>query len=594
MKKRFVAKPLVIALGLVLAAPAMAVDWSLKESNIYMKFLDGDRNGEDNSATEHGGCPFDCGPEYSGDTATGADQGQWTELNIQVRATVNSQVEAGFRVQSRSSASYWSEFGFKDEDNPDKSMNSRKFMKLRGAYIQLTPGYGWLNEARIGSSQWAMFDPFTVGAMRYIDRDNINGFYFKGKAGPATWEAARVTMPEYLAFNWGNGVNTAPYNGDDTQKGEATYIAQVRMPIGPTKFTASAQTFSDHDVDPGDTNPLNGTDVNTIFKNNVYALKLEGAAADGIDLKGAIYRSTSSTPAGILGQTWGLTPRSDISDNAYKLDAVFSALPVDNLNVSYQYFNIGEGFFSIAAARRESDVLLTEGSESAWYNWGNNTWLGGSAHDSYHQGVHRGADNDYIDFNESPVEQVIGWKGHTLLVNYEIADTPMSFEYTMIDYNNNWQGYNPSGPLSGWYALNQDRETKIAVFKASHTFRIAGGLDTAFKYKWVNDEDGRNTSVATDNTETEDSGYSITVGNQLHDHVYGSLSYGRYSRDITDSGVSYENDKDILSAKVSYSLGGFEMGLLAQWIDGEGDPGRTGTSTDVSQYRLKATAQVTF
>lgn len=587
MKKRFVAKPLVIALGLVLAAPVMAVDWSLKESNIYMKFLDGDRNGEpnDNDVTGPG--------SGSGDTASGADQGQWTELNIQVRATVNAQVEAGFRVQSRSSASYWSEFGFKNEDGTTSgSTNHKKFMKLRGAYIQLTPGYGWLNEARIGSSQWAMFDPFTVGAIRYIDRDNINGFYFKGKAGPATWEAARVTMPEYLGFNWGNGPICC--GNDDVQKGEATYIAQVRMPIGPAKFTASAQTFSDHDVDATDTNPLDGTDVRTIFKNNVYAVKLEGAPIDGIDLKGAFYRSSSSTPSGVLGETWSVTPRSSISDNAYKLDAVFSALPVENLNISYQYFNIGEGYFSIAAARRESDVLLTEGSESAWYNWGNNTWLGGSAHDSYHQGVHRGADNDFIDFNESPVEQVIGWKGHTLLVNYEFADTPMSFEYTMIDYNNNWQGYNPSGPLSGWYALNQDRDTKIAVFKANHTFRVAGGLDTAFKYKWVKDKDGRNTSLATDNTQTEDSGYSITVGNQLHDHVYGSLSYGRYSRDITDSGVNYENDKDILSAKVSYSLGGFEMGLLAQWIDGEGDPGRTGTRSDVSQYRLKATAQVTF
>ncbi len=586
MKKRFVAKPLVVALGLVLAAPAMAVDWSLKESNIYMKFLDGDRNGEANSPTEGG-----VGGN-SGDTASGADQGQWTELNIQVRATVNSQVEAGFRVQSRSSASYWSEFGFKDEDNPAKTMNSRKYMKLRGAYIQLTPGYGWLNEARIGSSQWAMFDPFTVGAIRYIDRDNINGFYFKGKAGPATWEAARITMPEYLGFNWGNGPTCC--GNDDVQKGEATYIAQVKMPIGSTKFTASAQTFSDHDVDATDTNPLDGTDVRTIFKNNVYALKLEGTPVDGIDLKGAFYRSTSNTPAGILGETWSLTPRSSVSDNAYKLDAVFSSLPIQNLNLSYQYFNIGEGYFSITAARRESDVLLTEGSESAWYNWGSNIWLGGSANDTYHQGVHRGADNDFIDFNESPVEQVIGWKGHTLLTNYEIADTPMSLELTMIDYNNNWQGYSPTGPLSGWYALNQDRDTKIAVFKANHTFRVAGGLDTAFKYKWVKDKDGRNKSLATDNTETEDSGYSITVGNQLHNHVYGSLSYGRYSRDIKDSGSVFNNDKDIWSAKVSYSLGGFELGLLAQWIDGEGDPGRTGTRSDLEQYRLKATAQVTF
>jgi hypothetical protein len=591
MLNKFIAKPLALAVGLALAAPAMAVDWSMKESNIYMKFLAGDRLGEANSPKEGGA------GGNSGDTASGADQGQWSELNLQVRATVNSKVEAGFRVQSRSSASYWSEFGFKDEDNPDKTMNSRKYMKLRGAYMQLSPGYGWLNEVRIGSNQWSMFDPFTVGAMRYIDRDNINGFYFKGKAGLATWEAARITMPEYLGFNWGNAPTCC--GNDDVQKNEATYIGQVRMPVGGAKLTFSAQSYSDRVSNPTDTNVLNGKDLLTIFKNNVYALKAEGSPVDGVDLKGAYYRSSSDVAdkyngVALIGESWSVTPRKSISDNALKFDAAFNALPIANLSLAYQYFNIGEGYFSIAAARRESDVLLTEGSESAWYNWGNNNWLGGSASDSFHQGAHRGADNDFIDFNESPVESVLGWKGHTLVANYEVADTPMLVEMTRVGYNNNWQNYNATGPLSGWYAQNQDRKTNIAVFKASHVFRIGGGLDTSFKYKHVKDTDGRNTALATDNTETKDSGYSFTVGKQLHNDLYGSLSYGRYNRDITDSGKAYDNEKGILSAKFTYSLGGFEFGTLAQWIDGKGDPNRTGVRTDVSQYRLKATAQTTF
>lgn len=575
MTKRFIAKPLAAAIGMVLAVPAMAVDWSLKESNIYMKFLDGDRRSV---------------AAGSIDTASGSDQGQFTELNLQVRGTINPQVETGFRVQSRSSAAYWSEFGFKDEDNPAKTMNSRKYMKLRGAYVQLTPGYGWLNEARIGSNQWAMFDPFTVGAMRYIDRDNINGFYFRGKIGTATWDAARITMPEYLGFNWGNGPTCC--GTDDHQKGEATYIAQVRMPIGGVRLAASAQTFSDRDVDPADTTPLNGTNLTTTFKNNVYALKADGSPMNGIDLKGALYHSSSTLGGAAVGEPWNLTPNGNVSDRAFKFDVAFNALPIQNLSLSYQYFNIGEGYFSIAAARRESDVLLTEGSESAWYNWGNNLWLGGSAADTYQQVVHRGVDNDFMDFNEAPAERVIGWKGHTFLANYEIADTPMSLEFSRIGYNNNWQNY--SGPLANWYAVNQDRKTSIGVLKANHTFRLAGGLDTAFKYKWVKDTDGVSTSIGTDDVKTTDSGFSFTVGNQLHNHLYGSLSWGRYGRDIRDSGILYDNQKDILSAKFTYSLGGFEFGLLTQWIDGTGDPDRTGTRSDFRQYRLKATAQATF
>lgn len=577
MTRKFVAKPLAVAVGVALAMPAMAVEWSLKESNIYMKFLDGNQRAVASNSV---------------DTASGADQGQFTELNLQVRGTINPQVEAGFRVQSRSSAAYWSEFGFKDEDNPDKTMNSRKFMKLRGAYIQLTPGYGWLNEVRIGSSQWAMFDPFTVGAMRYIDRDNINGFYFRGRLGTVTWDAARITMPEYLGFNWGNGPKCC---GTDTyQKGEATYIAQVRVPIGGARLAASAQTFNDRNVDASDPDPLNGRNLTSTFKNNVYSLKGEGSPVNGVDLKGAYYRSISTLGgSGVVGEGWNLTPNGNVSDNAYKFDVGFNALPIQNLTLNYQYFNIGEGYFSINAARRESDVLLTEGSESAWYNWGaNNLWLGGSAADTYQQVVHRGVDNDFMDFNERPAERVIGWKGHTVVANYEVVDTPMSFEYSRIGYNNNWQGY--SGPLSNWYALNQDRKTNIGVFKANHTFRLLGGLDTGFKYKWVRDTDGVNSSIGTDDIETKDRGYSFMVGNQLHNHLYGSLSWGRYSRKIHDGSSFFDNDKDILSAKFTYSLGGFEFGVLSQWIDGTGDPMRTGTRSDFKQYRLKATAQATF
>ncbi len=75
-------------------------------------------------------------------------------------------------------------------------------MKLRGAYVELSPGYNWLSQVRIGTSDWGMFDPFTVGKIRYIDRDNYNGLYFKGPmAAGSTWELARVSLPNYLQFN---------------------------------------------------------------------------------------------------------------------------------------------------------------------------------------------------------------------------------------------------------------------------------------------------------------------------------------------------------------------------------------------------------
>ncbi len=168
----------------------------------------------------------------------------------------------------------------------------------------------------------------------------------------------------------------------------------------------------------------------------------------------------------------------------------------------------------------------------------------------------------------------------------------MSAEFTYIDYGNNWQNY--MGPLNHFYPANQDRSTNIFVFKASHNFNVAGGLDSSFKYKWVKDKDKVSLASAADDAESEDSGFVFTLGKQLHNDLYGSISYGRYSRDITAAGVNYDNEKSIWSLKFNYSLAGFETGLLAQWIDGEGDPLRTGTQTDIDQYRLKATVQAVF
>ena len=65
-----------------------------------------------------------------------------------------------------------------------------------------------------------------------------------------------------------------------------------------------------------------------------------------------------------------------------------------------------------------------------------------------------------------------------------------------------------------------------------------------------------------------DRGYSISVGNQLFNHLYGTLSYGKYNRDITVGGTGYNNDKSIVGVRLAYNLSGFEFGMLTQLING--------------------------
>lgn len=586
-------KPLCLLVGLALSQSAAAVELDLSGSNFYMKFLDGSQRGA---------------PSGSIDTASGGDQGQFTELNLVFKATISPKVEAGGRIQSRSSAAYWTEFGGFGLENSvgNNEVNHQKFTKLRGAYVELSPGYDWLTQVRIGTSDWGMFDPFTVGKVRYIDRDNYNGFYFRGPIrDESTWELARVSLPTYLQFNYGQGPTCC--STDSTQYNEAVYIGQVKVPVGNAHLVASYQSFIDHMLGTT-TNTFSGVNTNSFYKNTVAALKVDGSPSDALELRAAYYRSMSEPSNGAVGEVWGNTPMGNITDRAIKLDADVIEAGIEGLSFNFQYFDIGAGYFSTAAARRESDVLLTEGSEAAWYNWGNALWSGGATAD-YTQGaaspkgrpgVPNGTqngltDNDFMDFNESPAESVIGWKGLTGVGKLDVADTPMSLELTRVSYNNNWQNYATTGPLYNVFPVNQDRTTNIIVFKLNHNFDAMGGLDTNFKLKRVDDKDKVSTAIATDDRDVLDNGASISVGNQLAADLYGTLSYGRYIRDIKVGANTFNNSKSIYGVRFAYNLPGFEFGMLTQWIQGNGNPSETvGAAVKIQQYRMKAYAQVNF
>ena len=86
----------------------------------------------------------------------------------------------------------------------------------------------------------------------------------------------------------------------------------------------------------------------------------------------------------------------------------------------------------------------------------------------------------------------------------------------------------------------------------------------------------------------------VAAGNQLFGDLYGKLAWGKYKRDIPKSGSKIENDKSITSLGLAYNLAGFEVGLLTQWVSGDGDPNETGTKGDIEQYRMKAFVKAIF
>ncbi len=172
----------------------------------------------------------------------GGDQGQGIEFELMFNAQVSKQVEIGGRIHSRFNKNFWSNYGgFAVSDSvggnePDGACSEwdprcNQYIKLRGAWARITPGYEWMDSATIGNSDWGMFDAWTQGKSRYIDRDNIGGVLLQGSAFDRTlrWDLARVTLAQYQGLSFSTGrVGT-----DNIYANDANWIAQAKYTPGP-------------------------------------------------------------------------------------------------------------------------------------------------------------------------------------------------------------------------------------------------------------------------------------------------------------------------------------------------------------------------
>ena len=88
-------------------------------------------------------------------------------------AKVSNNIEVGARIQSRYRENYWATFW--DMAVHNGNIERPGLFKLRGSWADVrTPDWlkGIVDKIHIGSSDLAMFSPYTIGRLRYIDRDN--------------------------------------------------------------------------------------------------------------------------------------------------------------------------------------------------------------------------------------------------------------------------------------------------------------------------------------------------------------------------------------------------------------------------------------
>lgn len=519
------------AIGLLAAAaalasvPAFAVDGQtmIITGEDYTKWLWGNQHTD--------------GSVYNFTTVPGegyGDNGQGTEIDLYLFSKPNKYVEVQGRLQSRFNQNQWTNYGGFGGSTSAPCLagscgefdpRSNEYIKMRGLTARFTPGFKYLDSATIGSSDLGMFDPFTIGKIRYIDRDNAKAILFQGslfdrKLG---YDLIRVSLPRLFA---GPNFNTGTYAGQD-----GAYGLQLKLNPSPqVDVVGVIERVRDEELNPNDRNPDNGTSVVDRFKNDVYGVRLGIHPSSKIDIRGNYYYSKAEsdprfTPTGFGTSGFSPTPTGKIKDPAYKANVDLNDPFGIGLSFNVEYFNIGAQYESILSARRESDVLLTEGHDGAFVFPGpDNSAFGvfpgnpsrigfGGWEGNAQQVATLSVDNEFTDFDEPMAETVIGWKGITIVPTWTIGKVDLAAEVTRIDYNTNWQAWGDTskaidnsiypnfesdagvGSYRNAYAPFQDKKTDLYVLKGKTVIDAGKGVDLFGKLKYIKETDDRMTDA---------------------------------------------------------------------------------------------------
>jgi hypothetical protein len=465
------------------------------------------------------------------------DNGQGTELELLLAAKPSRNVEISGRVHSRFSQNQWTNFGGFGGRNPafedppggpcvggdcgEFDPRSNQYVKLRGITARFTPGWKGLSAVTIGSTDLGMFDPFTIGKIRYIDRDNASAVLLQGSLGAVGYDLVRVSLPRLWA---GPNFNTGNYTGQDS-----AYGLQIKLAPSPVfDLALIAERVRDLEIDASDRDFDDGRDVTNRFQNDVYGVRFGIHPNATFDFRGAAYFSDadSDPTLGAPGDFFALSgfspvPAGEVEDESFKVNVDLNDPFGVGLSFNVEYFDIGAEYVSMMAARREADVLLTEGSDAAFafpgpdnsafgVFSGNPTRIGyGGWQGNAQQVATINVDNEFTDFDEPLAESAIGWKGFTIAPAWSAGDLEIAAEYSLIDYNTNWQAWgDPSRPIQSTiypnhesdaginsyrnaYAPFQERETDIALVRFKYLLDVGKGVDLFGKLKMIDEQDQR-------------------------------------------------------------------------------------------------------
>jgi len=548
-----------------------------------------------------------------------------SEFELIFRGKVSAFAEAGARLASRFGERWhdWWESGAawydrKTNTSGDSAgMNRASYMKLRGSYIQISPEGGLVDYVRIGASDFSLFNPWTIGKVRFIDRDNGRGYFLGGKFGAGDagqYYVGAIAMPKlWVGPSWSTGIGD-PALSNAFWSRDWAYAATVRYRISDAVALRLVGDFTqDLEVNTADPdavgsanptckdalgNPIPGcapdhaVDLATRYASINATFDVEADLADWLRLTAMVGHSRQRIDPRLAGN--GVALNQGVFPLVYRDTADIAATArlaaTDPLGVglSFQaeYFYIGPEWNSIFGARREADVLLTEG-------------LIGSGG----QLPTLNLANEFIDFDDDWVESCIGWHGGTGVVAWDGDSTRLRLEYTHIEYATNGQDRDVDNVFPDFlhgdgftdtllydyanvgdrgrdpravYRRNQFRRTDLVAASLRHQLPIGPGVDLEVKAKLVNDVDWRRL----EGPGALDDDYHGTIaqgrlkvsapvndGLRVGGHVQidrwdeqnrrGTLELG-YGDDLTE--------RQLAGLSANYSIGGVRFSYLAEYL----------------------------
>ena len=553
-----------------------------------------------------GGCVSYGNPAPAGDNFSG-DNGLCSELGLTIVGRVSDRVEAGARLQSRFGATWadWYENGDLDgaPDGSGESLgqNHASYLQLRGLYLRIAPPIPSVRSVHIGASDLSLFNPWTIGKSRFIDRDNGRGAFLQGGFGDALgYTLGVISLPKLFV---GPGFTTGiadplidnPFIERDVGLAYKLTSAQDAFSLEQvTSVTLDEEADLDDPDAVGSTNAVDVKDAGVVtnlrYLNVNATMQVTSNAIDwlGISALGGYSYSVTNDELvfNSVSGAQGFSPVPMGEHHGYAAVARIDLIdPVAlDVDVQLEYFNIGRDWVSVFGARREVDLLLTDG------------FLDG-------QVATLNVANEFQDFTEAFYEPIIGWHGATALVTWSPGALELAGEGTLIEYNTDtgdgrldtdevypdflftdgmtdtdlftFANTNDRGrdPRSVYHA-RQNRRTLLAMLKGAYNI---DGVTLRVKSKIIHDSDLRDAAILVDDNYTGFlSFHKVSAEANLTDEFSAAIGYGldywleeHRSGEVVAGVANYPNYttmKNKVFSDLRYVFGGASLSLHLEYL----------------------------